>query len=166
MATHVVIQNVGKPVQYPISKFKELPTKYRNAAEAKTAKGDVIKAVSDRLRKEVEGNSNNSDYEAKCLLFKPKYNVDSECDALVVFATFTQDKGESYETQKYCAAYIYPFDSRVTTDIVSGDGNPDSDKEVQYITTNYFNDGEELLNEFILGRRFDSYTEYEMTIIE
>lgn len=164
---HIVFHGIGEKEArtVKVGDIKELPTRYANQSEVNAAKSDVINAACDKLENDTLTKYNASDYQAGCVFCMPKYNRDTEPDALVIVASYIQDKGESYERKMYRACYIYPFDSRVGTDITGRSGGWESG-ELQFILDDPTEDLGQLEREIKSGDKFDSNAEYGMEKIE
>lgn len=159
-ATHLRIIGVDETHTIKVSDIKELPHRFANAAQAREEKDEVITDFENNLINSVSG-THTSDIECRSFLCKPKYGETTEPDGLAVVVKYTFDKGGTMESVNYDACYLYPFDSRASSDMITQ--NVDG-----FVFRGDFDtkDEEKLETEIRRGDKFNSNAEYSLEYIQ
>ena len=157
--THLRIEGVGETKTYRVGDICELPHKFENAANAREEKGDVITDVENYLKNSIDG-TDVSNIKIASFFCKPVYAENSSPDGLAVVAQFTVFTGSESEKKLYKSCYLYPFDSRASSDMIT-EYKPGFNFNEEYATDNE----QELEKEIRRGDQFGTNSEYTLEVI-
>ncbi len=165
---HIKIKELNKPIERPVGKIKKLPDRLSGAEQAASEKGDVIRAVAERLETDIRNNHEDLiDYSWEALFCTPGYSSDNEPDALVIRAAYSYYfLGDPNDVEKlYSISYIYPFDGRVDVDMLSDNSDRELEDGVtlEYEKYCYTNKDPDALDNLIRsGSLFNSSVNYHI----
>ncbi len=164
---NIELAGIGESKEMTVS---GLPYKYTDAATVLNEQHDFIGAAYEKLKLESYKEFKNfqtPDYSSfifdAVYLCKPKYNEDTNPDALLMIAHTDVDPGTEYANTHTMVFYSYPFDSNVKTSDVENENEYSTGEEV-YVSVDFrkYTTPDKVKEAFEAGLYFSASTAYDM----